>query len=112
MTTVGRGSRPVSESRQGENPREIGRRMRRERYGDLWFVVGVALDGLGEGGSAEARWKGAGCSTGMSGTEGEGGILARAGKYWGVLGERRHSRHMANTVGGQRCECGMQFEGS
>ena len=46
--------RPVSESLQGRNPRDIKVRVRRERYGDLSFLIGAALRSFVDGGSVQA----------------------------------------------------------
>ena len=49
--------RPVSESLQGRNPRDIELRVRRERYGDLSFLIGAALRSFVDGGSVQAGCK-------------------------------------------------------
>jgi len=72
MTTVEPGSRPVSESLQGKNPREISNGARHERYGDFWFLVGVALGSFGEANSVLCVCKGGGRVARISGAEREG----------------------------------------
>jgi hypothetical protein len=53
-TTVNQAwGRPVSESLQGRNPRDIKVRVRR-RYGDLSFLIGAALRSFVDGGSVQA----------------------------------------------------------
>ena len=72
MTTVEPGSRPVSESLQGKNPREISKSARRERYGDFLFLVGVALGSFGEANSVLCVCKGGGRVARIRGAEREG----------------------------------------
>jgi len=72
MTTVEPGSRPVSESLQGKNPREISKSARRERYGDFSFLVGVALGSFGEANSVLCVCKGGGRVARIRGAEREG----------------------------------------
>jgi len=75
MTTVGPGSRPVSESLQGRNPREISKSARLERYGDLYERTAKAAN-------VEVVRREAPSSSECWVQSGEGRKLARVGMNW------------------------------
>jgi hypothetical protein len=85
ITTVGRGSRRVSGSLQGRNPREMRKRLCRKLYGDFWFLVGVGENGFEKGASVEVMWKEAGGFRRMRSTRGIGFVL------WGACGPARQN---------------------
>jgi hypothetical protein len=102
ITTVGPDSRPVSESRQGRNPREMRKRLRRKLYGDFWFLVGVGENGFEKGTSVEVMWKEAGGFRRMPSTErrgsqiGSGGhVLVRSGRASQRPANDQHARGAA-----------------
>jgi len=75
MTTVEPGSRPVSESLQGRNPRKIRKSARREGYGDFSFLVGVALGSFGDANGVLCVCKGGGRVARIGSAEREGGDI-------------------------------------